>query len=69
MSKYFHYICCCFCGPKSETKSKLESKKLITNVRQYFDERVCDDLSEVLLQYLPFEDKMQITSNYTGMPF
>ena len=28
--------------------------------RQPFDERVCDDLSEVILQFLPIEDKLRL---------
>ena len=28
--------------------------------RQSFDERVCDDLSEVILQFLPIEDKLRL---------
>ena len=31
-----------------------------TNIRQSFDERVCDDLSEVILQYLSLEDKLRL---------
>src|ERR1700712_5198955 len=28
--------------------------------RQSFDERICDDLSEVILQYLPLEDRFRL---------
>ena len=34
------------------------SKELSQNRRQSYDERICDDLSELLLQYLSLEDKL-----------
>ena len=28
--------------------------------RQSFNERICDDLSQVILQYLPLKDKLRL---------
>ncbi len=40
-------------------------EKLISRInkikrRQSFDDRICDDLCEVILQYLPLEDKLRL---------
>jgi hypothetical protein len=40
--------------------SKRQRGRLISEKRQSFDVRVCDDLSEELLQYLTIEDKLRL---------
>ena len=40
----------------------LRSNSLKSTKRQSFDERICDDLSEVILQYLSIEDKLKFES-------
>ena len=38
----------------------LSKSSKVYNKRQSFDERICDDLSEVILQYLPLESKLRL---------
>ena len=34
--------------------------KIVSKNSQSFDDRICDDLSEVLLQFLPLDDKLRL---------
>src|SRR5260370_1228779 len=40
-------------------KSDLKSETKLIESRQTFSDRICDDLCEVLLSYLSFEDKIR----------
>ena len=44
----------------SFSKTLFESEDSVSQKRQSFSHRICDDLSEVILQYLPFEDKLRL---------
>jgi hypothetical protein len=42
--------------PKIKLKNNL---KILKNRKESFDYRICDDLCEVLIKYLSFEDKIR----------